>query len=83
MAKRKTKDLEELISDILIQELDIERDEDLTPTARLDALGAGEEEISYIAAHLEHDFEIDLPDDAEKQFTTVESVYNYMRQQLR
>jgi hypothetical protein len=26
---------------------------------------------------------IDLPDDAEKQFTTVESVYNYMRQQLR
>jgi hypothetical protein len=57
--------------------LDIERDEDLTSTARLDALGAGEEETSYIAAHLEHEFEIDLPDDAEKSsrllraFTTI------------
>lgn len=61
MAKRETKDLEQAISDILIQELDIERDQDLTPTARLDALGAGEEEISYIAAHLEHEFEIDCP----------------------
>ncbi len=83
MAKRKITDLEQAINDILIEELDIERDADLTPSARLDALGAGDEEISYIAAHLEHDFEIDLPDDAEKQFTTVESVYNYMRRQLR
>ncbi len=65
------------------KELDIERDEDQTPTARLEVLGAGEEEVSYIAAHLEHEFEIDLPDDAEKQLTTVESAYNYMRQQLR
>jgi len=83
MAKRKTKDLEQLISDILIQELDIERDEDLAPAARLDVLGAGKEEISYIAAHLEHELEIDLPDDAEKQLITVANVYNYMRQQLR
>ena len=83
MAKRKTKDLEQTINDILIEELDIQRDEDLRPSARLDDLGAGEEEISYIAAHLEHELEIDLPDDAEAQFTTVESVYNYMRQQLR
>ena len=65
------------------KELDIERDEDLTPTARLDVLGAGEEEISYIAAHLEHVFEVDLPDDAAKQFITVANVYNYMREQLR
>ena len=65
------------------KELDIERDEDLTPTARLDVLGAGDEEISYIAAHLEHELEIDLPDDAEKQLITVANVYNYMREQLR
>jgi acyl carrier protein len=83
MAKRIAKSLDQTINDILIEELDTERDEDLTPTARLDVLGAGEEEISYGAAHLEHELEIDLPDAAEKQFTNVESVYNYMRQQLR
>jgi hypothetical protein len=36
----------------LIEELDIERDEELMPSARLDALGAGDEELFYMAAHL-------------------------------
>jgi acyl carrier protein len=83
MAKRKTKDVEQAINDILIEELDIERDEELVPSARLDALGAGDEELFYIAAHLEHEFEIDLPDNAENHFTTVESIYNYIRRLLR
>lgn len=83
MAKRKSKNLEQTINDILIEELDIERDEDLTPSTRLDDLGAGEPEISYIAGHLEHSFAIDLPDDAEEQFSTVKTIYDYMRQQLR
>jgi acyl carrier protein len=75
--KRKIPDHRETIDAILIDELDIECDDILVPSARLiEDLNGDADAPVYIAVRLENELEIELPDGAEEKFITVKDVYD-------
>ena len=75
---KQTGSIKERIDQILSNELEVERDEDLTPTASLDSFPGYDEDwsISYLAALLEEEFTIDIPDEAIAKLKTVQNVYD-------
>lgn len=80
MPRKKQTDHKEAIDAILIEELDIERDELLVPNARLVDFNADDDTLAYIAVRLEDELEIELPDDAESRFITINDVYKCVAQ---
>lgn len=78
MVKRKFHDYENRITEILLNELDVDESE-ITASVALADLGAREDEMTYICVEIENEFMIELPDDAEDSFKTVGDIYNYFR----
>lgn len=86
MRKRKqTGSIKERIDQILITELEVERDDDLTPTASLDSFPGYDEEWtqSYLVALLENEFDIEIPDELAPQFKTVQDVHRLTESLLK
>ena len=86
MRKRKqTANAKKRIDEILIAELEIERDEELTPNAPLDSFPGYDEEWteSYLVALLENEFDIEIPDEVAPQFRTVQDVHNLAQSFLK
>lgn len=61
---------------ILIEELGIQSEEELIPSAKLLDLGAEPDDTAYIAVRLEDELELTIPDGAEEKFITVQDVYD-------
>ena len=85
--KRKTSDtaaIAEQINQILIFELDIESDEDLKPEALLESFPSYDEEwtIAYLAALLEEEFTIELPDEEMAKLRSVSDVHHMVQRYL-
>jgi acyl carrier protein len=88
MRKRKQTDhVKERIDGILIAELEIERDEDLTlnHNATLDSFPGFDEDWtqSYIVALLENEFDIEIPDEVIPELRTVEDVHKLAQSFLK
>jgi len=82
--RKKSGDLVKGVNDILIFELDIERDEDLQPEALLESFPGYDEEwtIAYLTALLEEEFTIELLDEDMAKLKTVGDVHNIVRRHL-
>ena len=86
MRKRKqTANVKARIDEILIAELDVERDEELTPNAPLDSFPGYDEEWtqSYIVALLENEFDIEIPDEVTPELRTVQDVHEIAQSFLK
>jgi acyl carrier protein len=81
MPKRKTpksrSKFKERIDEILIAELEIERDEELQPQALLSSFPGYDEEWTshYITALIEKEFDLEMPKDLVWEFKTIDDVY--------
>lgn len=71
-------DIRERINEVLTEELEIEREEDLRPKSLLADFPGYDEDwtSSYLIALLEKEFEIDLPDELAPTLTSVQDVYD-------
>jgi len=75
--KKKPSDRKEEIIPILIEELDIEDETLLSPSARIaDLQDDPDEALAFITARLEDELEIAIPDGAEMKLATVQDIYN-------
>ena len=86
MRKRKqTRNVKERIDEILIAELEVERDEELIPTALLNTFPGYDEEWTqpYIVVLLENEFDIEILDEITTQFRTVQDVHRLAQSFLK
>lgn len=75
--KKKTSDRRDEIIPILIEELDLEDEALLTPSARIaDLHDDPDEALAFIAVRLENELEIEIPDCAEAKLATIQDVYD-------
>src|SRR5436190_9161732 len=83
--RRPKASVSERINDVLIFELEIERDEDLTLTARLDSFPGYDDEwtASYLTALFEAEFGIELADEELPRAKTVQDVHNIVHRYLK
>lgn len=75
MAKKKSANHKEEINQILIDELDIERDEDLLPSTRIEPADDEDLLVHYILIRIEEQLELAIPAEAAAKIHTVQDVY--------
>jgi acyl carrier protein len=76
-SKKKPRDRRDEIIPILIEELDIEDEALLTPSARIaDLHDDPDDALAFITARLENELELEIPDGAEMKLVTVQDIYN-------
>jgi len=66
----------QVIDQILIDELDIEVDQDLTPDRKIEPTDDEDLLLEYILARIEEDLEIQFPENAATKIHVVQDVYN-------
>jgi len=78
MANKKPTEVDEKIQvdQILIDELDIETDESLTPSTKIEPTDDEDLLVEYILTRIEEELEIEFPDTAASKIRTVQDVYD-------
>lgn len=74
--KSKKKASRDEINQILIEELDIELDESLTPTTKIEPIDDEDLLVHYILIRIENELLIEIPDEAANKIHSVQDVYN-------
>ena len=84
MAKKKKStevDYKAQVDAILIDELDIEIDESLTPSTKIEPADDEDLLIEYILTRVEEELEMTFPETAANKVQTVQDVYNLVASQ--
>ena len=82
---RSIKDRINGVDEILITELEIDHDEELTPNASLEMFPGYDDEWtdSYLVALIEKEFDIEIPDNLTPHFRTVQDVHDFAQSILK
>lgn len=76
-------DYKETVDTILIEELGIENDEDLTPSLEIKNLNPDPDDLVYLVVRLEDELQIVFPDSTEEKFKTIQEIYDCVDRLLR
>ena len=75
------KEIEQKVIDIVVEELDVSRDQVTLETRFVDDLGADSLDLAELVMKFEDDFDLDIPENQE-QISTVGDAIQYIRKQL-
>ncbi len=72
-------ELENRVSEIIIEQLGITRDELVAKASFIDDLGADSLDIVELVMAMEEEFDIEIPDDDAEKIQTIEDVITYVK----
>lgn len=72
--------IEERVTDIVIEQLGLERDKIKAESKFVDDLGADSLETVELVMALEEEFEVEIPDEDAEKITTLQQAIDYIKQ---
>ena len=74
--------LEQRITDIIVEQLGISREEVVPEASFIDDLGADSLDIVELVMALEEEFDVEIPDDDAEKIQTIGEAISYMKEKL-
>ena len=74
--------LEERVSEIIVEQLGISKEEVVTEASFIDDLGADSLDIVELVMAIEEEFDIEIPDDDAEKIQTIGAAIAYIKERL-
>ena len=74
--------LEERVTNLIIEQLGVSKDEAVANASFIDDLGAGSLDIVELVMSLEEDFDVEIPDEDVEKMQTIGDAINYMKDRV-
>jgi len=74
--------LEVRVTDLIVEQLGVSRDEVITTASFVDDLGADSLDIVELVMSMEESFEIEIPDDDAEKMQTIGDAVSYLKERL-
>ena len=74
--------LEERVTDIIVEHLNVSRDEVVPEASFVDDLGADSLDIVELVMAMEEEFDVEIPDDDAEKIQTIGDAIAYLKEQL-
>jgi acyl carrier protein len=74
--------LEQRITDIIVEQLGISREEVVPEASFIDDLGADSLDIVELVMALEEEFDVEIPDDDAEKIQTIGEAISYLKEKL-
>ena len=75
--------LEEKVIKIVMEQLDVTKEECVLEASFIDDLGADSLDVVELVMGLEEEFDLEIPDEDAEKITTVESAVNYIDEKTK
>ncbi len=75
--------LEELVSEIIVEQLGVSMEEIVPEASFIDDLGADSLDIVELVMAIEEKFDIEIPDDDAEKMQTIGDAFSYIRERTR
>jgi acyl carrier protein len=72
--------LEELVSEIIVEQLGVSKEEIVPEASFIDDLGADSLDIVELVMAIEEKFDIEIPDDDAEKIQTIGDAFSYIRE---
>ena len=72
--------LEERVTELIVEQLGVSKDEAVLSASFIDDLGADSLDIVELVMSLEEEFDIEIPDDDAEKIQTISDVINYVKE---
>ena len=77
-----TENIQEKVIDIIVEQLGVNKDDVKLTSSFIDDLGADSLDTVELVMAFEEEFNLEIPDDAAEQITTVENAVNHIKNAL-
>jgi acyl carrier protein len=74
--------LEERVTNLIVEQLGVSKDEAVTKASFIDDLGADSLDIVELVMSLEEDFDVEIPDEDAEKIQTIGDAIAYMKERL-
>jgi acyl carrier protein len=74
--------LEERVTNLIVEQLGVSKDEAVLKASFIDDLGADSLDIVELVMSLEEDFDLEIPDDDAEKIQTIGDAIAYMKERL-
>ncbi len=74
--------LEVRVTDLIVEQLGVSRDEVITTASFVDDLGADSLDIVELVMSMEESFDIEIPDDDAEKMQTIGDAVSYLKERL-
>ena len=74
--------LEVRVTDLIVEQLGVSREEVVTTASFVDDLGADSLDIVELVMSMEESFEIEIPDDDAEKMQTIGDAFSYLKERL-
>ena len=74
--------LEERVTDIIVEHLNVSRDEVVPEASFVDDLGADSLDIVELVMAMEEEFDIEIPDDDAEKIQTIGDAISYLKEKI-
>ena len=74
--------LEELVSEIIVEQLGVSKEEIVPEASFIDDLGADSLDIVELVMAMEEEFDVEIPDDDAEKIQTIGDAISYLKEKL-
>ncbi len=74
--------LEQRVTDLIVQQLGVSKDEVVLNASFVDDLGADSLDIVELVMSMEEEFDIEIPDDDAEKIQTIGDAFSYLKERL-